>query len=163
VPRVINVICDRALLGAYSLDRHRVTPGLVRSAATEVFGRRFSPHWLPWAATAGIALLMLGALVLLWSYQPWNHHAPAAAPAARAASGEAAAAVPVAQPQAAPSAPPVPRLAQLLTQYAAETDTDSAFAKLFALWGAKYQPSSTDPCAQATQQGLECVSERGSF
>src|SRR5450755_886718 len=30
VPRVINVICDRALLGAYSLDRHRVTAALVR-------------------------------------------------------------------------------------------------------------------------------------
>src|SRR5580700_7805051 len=52
VPRVINVICDRALLGAYSLDRHKVTAGLVRSAAAEVFGRRFSPHWLPWALTA---------------------------------------------------------------------------------------------------------------
>ncbi len=52
VPRVINVICDRALLGAYSLDRHRVTAPLVRSAAAEVFGRRFTPHWLPWALTA---------------------------------------------------------------------------------------------------------------
>ncbi len=51
VPRVINVICDRALLGAYSLDRHRVTGALVRNAAAEVFGRRFAPHWLPWAAT----------------------------------------------------------------------------------------------------------------
>ena len=47
VPRVINVICDRALLGAYSLDRNRVTAALVRHAATEVFGRRFTPHWLP--------------------------------------------------------------------------------------------------------------------
>src|ERR1700689_1469867 len=35
VPRVINVICDRALLGAYSLDRHRVTAALVCGAATE--------------------------------------------------------------------------------------------------------------------------------
>ena len=49
VPRVINVISDRALLGAYTLDRHRVTSGLVRHAATEVFGRRFAPQWLPWA------------------------------------------------------------------------------------------------------------------
>src|SRR4029077_16461397 len=47
VPRVITVICDRALLGAYSLDRHRVTASLVRTAAAEVFGRRFTPDWLP--------------------------------------------------------------------------------------------------------------------
>src|SRR5467141_274532 len=37
VPRLINIICDRALLGAYSLDRHRVTANLVRDAAAEVF------------------------------------------------------------------------------------------------------------------------------
>src|SRR5579859_44737 len=45
VPRVINVVCDRALLGAYSMDRHRVTSNLVRNAASEVFGKRFTPHW----------------------------------------------------------------------------------------------------------------------
>ncbi len=44
VPRVINVICDRALLGGYSLDRHRITTALVRQAASEVFGRRFPPR-----------------------------------------------------------------------------------------------------------------------
>src|ERR1700746_3834773 len=56
VPRLINVICDRALLGSYSLDRHRVTAPLVREAAAEVFGQRMTPDWLPWAVTAGIAL-----------------------------------------------------------------------------------------------------------
>src|SRR5256885_439182 len=69
-------------------------------------------------------------------------------------------------PPAAPTAvrpAPAPHLAELLAQHAAETDTDSAFARLLALWGAKYQANSTDPCSQATQQGLECVIERGSF
>src|ERR1700732_1868879 len=69
VPRVINVICDRALLGAYSLDRHRVTAALVRSAAAEVFGRRFTPHWLPWAATAAGAGLLTLATAGLWDLQ----------------------------------------------------------------------------------------------
>src|SRR5246500_3708793 len=55
VPRVINIVCDRALLGAYSLDRHRVTPALVRSAAAEVFGRRIAPHWLPWTLGGTLA------------------------------------------------------------------------------------------------------------
>ena len=77
VPRVINVICDRALLGAYSLDRHRVTAALVRHAAAEVFGRRFTPHWLPWALTAGVAALLTGGLVALWNFEPWNHRAVA--------------------------------------------------------------------------------------
>jgi general secretion pathway protein A len=169
VPRVINVISDRALLGAYTLDRHRVTSGLVRHAATEVFGRRFAPQWLPWAVTAGVAAVLTLVTVALWDFQPWHSRtheatAPAAtspadsasAAPARSAVAEAAAAVPVATPA-------VPHLAQLLTQYASETDTDTAFSRLFQVWGAKYQPNSTDPCTQAAQQGLECVAERGSF
>src|SRR6185295_3748054 len=43
VPRVINVIADRALLGAYTQDRHRVASSLVRHAGTEVFGKTFAP------------------------------------------------------------------------------------------------------------------------
>ncbi|HXY76576.1 MAG TPA: AAA family ATPase [Steroidobacteraceae bacterium] len=152
VPRVINIICDRTLLGAYSQDRHRVTPALVRQAAGEVFGRRFAPHWLPWALTtvAAAALVILGAA--LWSFQPWS---------ARSAAGLSPA--PVAAVAAAPAPAPAPKLASLLAQYAAEADTDSAFAKLFGLWGAKYEANGAEPCTQASHQGLECVAERGSF
>src|SRR5450631_3233847 len=78
VPRVINVISDRALLGAYTLDRHRVTSGLVRHAATEVFGRRFAPQWLPWTMTAGVAAVLTLATLALWHFQPWTAHATAA-------------------------------------------------------------------------------------
>src|SRR6185437_14422198 len=72
VPRVINIICDRALLGAYSMDRHRVTSNLVRSAAAEVFGRRFTPYWMPWAATGATAVVLLLAAVALLEFQPWK-------------------------------------------------------------------------------------------
>jgi general secretion pathway protein A len=54
-------------------------------------------------------------------------------------------------------------LGELLTQYAAETDTDSAFDRLLSLWGAHYVRNTTDPCTQAMRQGLDCVTERGSF
>src|SRR5579862_3310790 len=155
VPRVINVICDRSLLGAYSMDRHRVTGNLVRHAATEVFGRRFTPQWLPWAITAGLAAALALGTVGLWNLKPWA--ARASAPVAATAEQDPPAAKP------APAAAPTPALAQLLKDHTAETDTDSAFGKLFGLWGAKYQPSSTDPCEQASKQGLECLSERGSF
>jgi general secretion pathway protein A len=160
VPRVINVICDRALLGAYSLDRHRVTATLVRNAAAEVFGRRFTPHWLPWALTAGIAALLTIATVELWNLQPWSTRSGAARLSGADLAVAAAAAAPA---RAAVTPPPASHLGELLGQYAAETDTESAFARLLGLWGAKYQPNGTDPCSQATQQGLECVTERGSF
>jgi general secretion pathway protein A len=172
VPRVINVICDRALLGAYSLDRHRVTPALVRSAATEVFGRRFAPRWLPWVATAAVAVGLTAVTVAAWNFQPWSGQrraeaptrtASAAPPPSAATAGTALAGNPVSAPPATKQPASAQQLAQLLSQHASETDTDSAFGKLFGLWRAKYQPNGTDPCTQALQQGLACVAERGSF
>ena len=38
VPRLINALCDRALLGAYSTHQHQVSAEIVRSAASEVLG-----------------------------------------------------------------------------------------------------------------------------
>ena len=38
IPRKINLLCDRALLGAYGQVRHEVTPALVKTAAKEVLG-----------------------------------------------------------------------------------------------------------------------------
>jgi general secretion pathway protein A len=176
VPRVINVISDRALLGAYTQDRHRVAASLVRHAAAEVFGRKFAPPWLPWAgAVAGAIALVVGGL-MLWQFAPWGNSATDAVadtasakpPVAVAAapSGEASAQTP---PTPAPirvatltSSPPE-SLLPLLSKNNAETAPDEAFAKLFGIWGAHYVAGSDDPCTQAVKQGLECLTQRGSF
>ncbi len=209
VPRVINVVCDRALLGAYSMDRHRVTASLVRNAAAEVFGKRFTPHWVPWLGAAAAAVLLTLTAVLLWNFKPWSPgsraHPEAASTAAvpakpaniaqlsqpaGAGSGPAAAAgsaPAAAMVSAVPGSAPVPAVegspasasarsavisraapsghefADLLAKNAGETDTDSAFAKLFGLWRIQYVPAGVDPCSQASRQGLECLNQRGSF
>ncbi len=180
VPRVINVICDRALLGGYSLDRHRVTAPLVRSAAAEVFGRRFGPPWLPWAATAAVAALLAVGSFGLWRLQPWRWaHTPAltrpqAEPrisrpsAAPARSSAAANPAPTGTPGAPPAAgagakPAAPSLLALLAKYPGETSTDAAFSTLFGLWGIHYAADGTDPCTQAAQHGLACLDQHGSL
>ncbi|MBK7251771.1 MAG: AAA family ATPase [Gammaproteobacteria bacterium] len=159
VPRVINVICDRALLGAYTQDHHHVTAGLVRRAAGEVFGRRFAPSWLPWMAATVALALFAGSGAGAWWYLLGRHtevHAPAAA---------SAASPPVAAPANPPAAevPPPELFASLLAKYPNETDTDNAFNKLFALWGLRYVAGGTDPCTQAARAGLECLMQRGSL
>src|SRR6201992_1535149 len=109
VPRVINVVCDRALLGAYSLDRHRVTPTLVRNAASEVFGKRFTPHWLPWVGTGAAAALLVLTIALLWSFKPWGSgsHAVAAVTPAHTDLPKVAVITPSKAPAAVqPAAPP---------------------------------------------------------
>ncbi len=40
IPRLINVLCDRALLGAYGQQRSRVDKTLIAEAAAEVFGEK---------------------------------------------------------------------------------------------------------------------------
>src|ERR1700736_6130124 len=80
IPRVINVSCDRALLGAYTQEARKVTAALVRQAAGEVYGRRFAPQWLGWSAGALMAGLVAAIAVL--SFRTWQHQIPARAAAA---------------------------------------------------------------------------------
>src|SRR5687767_12671985 len=65
VPRLINIISDRALLGAFTEDLHVVRAGVVRRAAGEVFGRHVQPRWLPWAIGSGAAAAAVVSAVLL--------------------------------------------------------------------------------------------------
>ena len=180
VPRVINVICDRSLLGGYSQDRHRITGPLVRNAASEVFGKRFTPPWLPWVGTAAVgAVLALGSFAL-WRLQPWSWiHTHAATPAAHVAAKPSTPSTVAASAAPAPvsvahtptvQAPPTPAatagveaLPALLAKHTSDTTTDAAFTRLFDLWGIRYTMDGTDPCTQATQHGLACLTERGSL
>src|SRR6185437_5994665 len=129
VPRVINIICDRALLGAYTQDRHRVTVSMVRRSAQEVFGRRLLPWWLPWSATAASAAVVILGAVALWRFVPWaaerhTRPAPIAAHAEQAHGASAAAAggaVPAAGAAGVASAPAPATLAKLLAAQASRT------------------------------------------
>jgi general secretion pathway protein A len=185
VPRVINVVCDRALLGAYSMDRHRVTSSLVRNAASEVFGRPFTPRWVPWLGAAAATALLATTSVLLWNFRPWSSASHAATTVSAAAAAiERDIKRDISAATSAPATAPVPgsgpltpvtakisskmalsghELTDLLAGHASETDTDSAFSKLFGLWRIQYVPASVDPCSQASSQGLECLNQRGSF
>ena len=43
IPRVINVICDRILLGAYSQDAKQISMAMLKQAAREVLGETGFP------------------------------------------------------------------------------------------------------------------------
>lgn len=70
VPRLINIICDRALLGAYARQHDGVDKGLVRKAASEVTGqgRRLGHRRLMRWALVVLVLMLLGAG---WKFLPW--------------------------------------------------------------------------------------------
>ena len=82
VPRRINLLCDRALLGAYVENRRQVTKTIVRRAASEVFaGEAKAPGRRPWLVAAGGVL----AGAVLTAAAAW-HLAPVPAPAKVAAA-----------------------------------------------------------------------------
>jgi general secretion pathway protein A len=149
IPRVINVVCDRALLGAYTEDAHRVDAALVRRAAGEVYGRQFLPRWLLWAGvaagTTAVALLSISVWHLM--------QRPIAVPVAAAA--------PTVSEPVAPPAPVAVDINSVLQSV--QSDGDAAFDKLLSVWGAKFSPTAGRPCDQALAQGLECVYQRGSW
>ena len=59
IPRVINILCDRALLGAYSNNTFSITPKIVSGAANETLG--FSDNKFSYPA-ALFALLFLACI-----------------------------------------------------------------------------------------------------
>lgn len=74
IPRLVNIICDRALLGAYARDRNRVDNGIARRAAVEVLGRVARPWYartLPWASAATVcAAAAIGLWLALGEWRP---------------------------------------------------------------------------------------------
>ena len=79
VPRLINILCDRALLGAYVEGQYAVHPPIIKKAATEVFGelknvekQHKNKQWLyPIAALSGITIFAI-ALFLYLTLAPVN-------------------------------------------------------------------------------------------
>lgn len=67
IPRLINIVCDRALLTAYSLESSKVTAAIARQAIAEIASRgrvlpRSPRRWTTWLAAAVGAVLVLSVL-----------------------------------------------------------------------------------------------------
>jgi general secretion pathway protein A len=171
IPRVINVACDRALLGAYTQEAKKITASLVRRAAGEVYGRKFLPPWMGWVLGSLSAAVLAGSLFLGWQF--WRHQSPvlsasralksaAAHPATSApATSAAMPSVPTPQPVAVP-APKFASVNALLEANEANTTDAAAFRRLLSLWGTAMSDDK-DPCGQAAKAGLACLEQRGSW
>ncbi len=65
VPRLVNVIADRALLGAWSQEAQTISPGLTRKAANEVFGERVRRRARRSPGAAAILLVLAGIAIAI--------------------------------------------------------------------------------------------------
>jgi general secretion pathway protein A len=182
IPRLINVIADRALLAAYSQDRREVDGALVNRAAAEVFGdHRPGGHWWPWVGV-GVAVTSFVIAANLWqrsvpqpeaalpvagapqrneSASPVAPTAFASAPAQLVTTAETPA--PAAE-SPRPSEPAASAsqgtattpLLELLKRPELAPNPNAAIGELLELWGGRYDAARGEPCVQALEQGLRC-------
>ncbi len=165
VPRLINVICDRALLGAYSHESRRVTRTLVRRAAAEISGEAYTSPFVRWATPvmviAGVTLIIFGAWSLYSAREPAREPIIAqAAPTIRAAIAE-----PAFEPASGPAAEDRESETTLDEQLRLAMDLtgiETALATLLELWGLDNN-SAANACEQVLASGYECLGQRGSW
>lgn len=186
VPRRINLLCDRALLGAYASDRREVDTVIVERAAQEVFDTPAQPpttspaprnatrHWAALGLGALGGAAVLGAAVFaLWQWPgllPGLLSARTQSPPPVAVSSQPSPAAPAAQtasepptgtPAAAPAAPAkvaAPKAEPLQDQ---PPPRSALLGSENAAWrelGPLWDQAlaGEDPCAAALAQGLQC-------
>jgi len=156
VPRRINLLCDRALLGAYVENSREVTRKILRTAAAEVFaGEAAAPVRAPrWPLVAGgvLAGAVLSAAAA-WQVLPHGARQPgASASASTSASTSASGAVQKIKPAAAAAAP-TPGLPAGLA------DEGTALRALAGLWGQTLPVG--EPCQAALRLNLRCHQGKG--
>ncbi|HXA46551.1 MAG TPA: AAA family ATPase [Burkholderiaceae bacterium] len=155
VPRRINLLCDRALLGAYAEGKSAVNRKILNQAAQEVFGSQQQAgsltHRRRYAtlAVVGIAALA-GAAAMAIINQP---HAPGK-PSVAMAPAKAPTPRPIAVPVRVGSAPTYPTFDVDQPYEEAADAANTSFRQLATLWGQTVADG--EPCRVLQQGNLHC-------
>ncbi|MUV14040.1 ExeA family protein [Noviluteimonas gilva] len=152
VPRLVNVIAERALLGGYAHDSLTIEPADIDRAAREALApKRRDAHPMRWAAAASLVLVA----AIAWFFWPRTPPAEArATPVAKAVVAKPA-------PAKSPFKPvPVPTLAAdaLAARVQAIDAKDvSAWQALLTQWQSKADATLAATCPPAIEPGLYCL------
>ena len=176
IPRLINLLCERALMAGYAQSRLPIDHHMVRQAAVEVLGEAEpTQHQYLWpAATVIVLLIAFGVSYWLLTDKPANAatnlvsqpmpdpiemnpqelNTTAAPPRVEPTNHSSA------ELSQAPGATPNQRLLNEAINQSRNIDT--AFAGLFGLWG-KVPYKGLTACQSAVEQGLACYQQQGNW
>lgn len=155
IPRLVNVLCDRALLGTYVQDRQSVDGSTLEKAAREVFGEdvrstssRDKWYRSPWLYPVYGSMIMVISAVLTLNYQGMLVKPDYPAAEVAVAEVEQTDRPTTDQQQAIIWPDEVTRL----------RTNSMAFQSLFSRWKLNYEPMEDGtPCFYAETQGLTCM------
>jgi len=143
IPRIINVLCDRALLGTYAQSRERVDAATLKQAAREIFR---NPAGRPRLMRPLLAALLLVSILLAVII----NRAVEQSPLQDKTEVQAVAAKPVEV---------LPNELEWPSSYPLSNSQQLAYNALFRAWNEDYQGN--DDCRHAEVVGLRCLTARG--
>ncbi len=189
VPRLINLISDRALLGAYAEGLHQVDKKHIKAAAKEVLAggqRRNTNPQDPRKLLMATVIVSLAAAVVLTvtlfqrGTVTFGNESPVLAGVVERIDTPPAVPSVESEPQTEPSVEPEnaqENVSETLPVALAETEQDMSFAvetngvslanafqSLFGVWGINYQPAANPiACDFAESTGLRCLQRQGNW
>ncbi|MEF3076562.1 AAA family ATPase [Methylobacter sp. Wu1] len=165
IPRLINILCDRALLGAYATNAHAITPDIIARAAQETLALE-SPHRQAKKAAIALALFssIAAGIYFFSQHQPADHQvklvlsgqspAPASKPAIKS-------------PQPAPKPEPVAPKAEMKTFNAWLEDPalslNSAMIQALKAWKKAVPTDNRADCHYMETVGLRCLFDKANW
>jgi general secretion pathway protein A len=172
VPRRINLLADRALLGAYSRDKRQVSRAMIAKAAAEVFGAntrdsnkkkersRFTMSGKMTLAASAVAIWAI-AWTLSSFMSGYGAREPVMATETPVVTEEAAISASAPATSTTPRTPTTPILSEADgTSGSGLEDKNAAYQQLAKLWGVSLPPE--EPCVAARELNLHCYrSSRG--
>ncbi len=177
IPRLINLVCDRALLGAYALECKEVDIKILRQAANEVLGD-LQPQNDGKRAMLATGLVCVVLLLFMAGFWAWK------TPSITATQPPSGTIQPPPKPESSNSTQVQttaivenPSETTLKSQhdsddnlyrtwptdFATAQSMESAFADLSGLWGLPYQSDRPDYCSSAIEYGLDCLVRKDSL
>ncbi|WP_321368654.1 AAA family ATPase [uncultured Desulfuromusa sp.] len=167
VPRLINLLCDRALLGAYTELEEQVTRRIIKQANKETFDlqSKSSKAWWLLAVTSLIVISIVGSLLITTEDKVSSKNLQETSsqelnPAELSPSIE--------------TPPPSPPLAEKNEEKKEQpvlwpeslgfgNNFNSSFKELAALWQLDFSDQGNEPCLFAQSKGLRCLKKSGSL
>jgi len=156
IPRLINLLCDRALLGAYVQGQDRVDKPTLSKAAREIFGKTkaqgLQRKTFRWVLASLVLIGCVATLAMIY----YNHQTELLALI-----------TPKPVQQKSFSEPMIEQSRLSLLDWPADKpiqrSKEMAYQSLLKQWDVIYNPDNGSACQQAQAQGLGCLETQGSL
>ncbi|HNG59481.1 MAG TPA: AAA family ATPase [Cellvibrionaceae bacterium] len=171
IPRLINILCDRMLLGAYTQETTQIDHNIYKQATLEVMGERSrptAPNYQTYFYLAAIALGLMVAALLIWLLLAPQHKTDAAPPAAASAPAQETTAPPTTAATSTPATTP-PTATAPPTAFTSppvaegelfwQPTQNQALADLLGYIGVE-KSNAMYPCWVVNKEGLHCETQK---